>query len=298
MTAILLVDADADRRCEIRESFQMHPDWMLLDTASAEDGRAAFREHSVDLVVLDLESAGAPGEELFEWIRADQARIPVILLTSDDLEDEARVEALVMGAASYVPLSHVARDLVVTIERILNLSGCNRRHARLSEGLITTETAFRIEGNDLSMVPVLVGHLTDTAAEFRVATAKNRVQLAVAWEEALLNAIVHGNLEVPSRLKEQGDDAFLQLVEQRRHEEPYAQRRLFVRGEFEQGFSRVTIADEGDGFDPAEVDDPTHPRNIDKPHGRGLFLIRAFMNEVTFNDVGNEVQLTKRVPQG
>jgi anti-sigma regulatory factor (Ser/Thr protein kinase) len=72
---------------------------------------------------------------------------------------------------------------------------------------------------------------------------------------------------------------------------------LSVRGEFEQGFSRVTITDEGDGFDPAEVDDPTHPRNIDKPHGRGLILIRAFMDEVTFNDVGNEVQLTKRTPQ-
>lgn len=294
MTAILLVDPDAERRRAIRDQFQTHSNWKLMEASTAAEGQALFLDHSIELVVLDLESVGPAGEEMFEWIRADQARVPVVLLTSDDVDEQARVDALVMGAASYVPMSFVARDLAVTVERILNLSGCRRRHARLSEGLVTTETNFRIDDNDLSMLPVLIGHLIDTAEEIGAVTAKNRMQLAVALEEALTNSIIHGNLEVSSELRDGDGVEYRELIEKRRGQPSYATRRLFVCGEFEQKFCRITITDEGPGFDPAEVDDPTDPAHVDRTHGRGLFLIRAFMDEVEFNRAGNQIRLVKR----
>lgn len=54
----------------------------------------------------------------------------------------------------------------------------------------------------------------------------------------------------------------------------------------------VAVTDEGRGFDPEAVPDPTLPQNLQRPGGRGLFLIRELMDEVEFNEEGNEVRLT------
>ncbi|MCA9024331.1 MAG: ATP-binding protein [Planctomycetaceae bacterium] len=294
MANILLVDVDPERSQEIQQSFQTHKDWKLIETSSGEVGRRAFQENTIEVVIIDIGAAGSPAKDLFEWIRDDQFRVPVILLTSDEMDDEARVKALVMGAASYVPQSYVAKDLIVTVERILGLSGCRRRHPKLIDSLVATETSYRIEENDLSMMSVLIGHLVDTAEEFSVVTSRNRMQISVALEEAMTNSIVHGNLEVPSSLKDTNTADFYRLMEQRRKSSPFCERKLFVRGEFEPGFCRFSILDEGSGFDPASVDDPTAIENLDRSHGRGLFLIRAFMDAVEFNETGNEIRLTKR----
>jgi anti-sigma regulatory factor (Ser/Thr protein kinase) len=56
----------------------------------------------------------------------------------------------------------------------------------------------------------------------------------------------------------------------------------------------VTIRDEGPGFDPGSLPDPTDPANLGRIGGRGLLLIRTFMDSVTHNQAGNEITLVKR----
>jgi len=53
------------------------------------------------------------------------------------------------------------------------------------------------------------------------------------------------------------------------------------------------VRDEGPGFDPASLPDPTDPANLDRPCGRGMLLMRTFMDNVIYNDRGNEVTLFK-----
>ena len=55
----------------------------------------------------------------------------------------------------------------------------------------------------------------------------------------------------------------------------------------------VVIRDEGPGFDPSKLPDPTDPKNVDRPCGRGVMLMRAFMDEVLYNSQGNEVTLRR-----
>ncbi|MBW3599010.1 MAG: ATP-binding protein [Planctomycetes bacterium] len=91
----------------------------------------------------------------------------------------------------------------------------------------------------------------------------------LAVEEALVNAIKHGN-----------------------HED--AGKQVHVEFRLNDHHFYARIADEGDGFDPGDVPDPTADENLDRPGGRGIMLMRNFMTRVEFNEMGNQVILEKR----
>ena len=93
--------------------------------------------------------------------------------------------------------------------------------------------------------------------------------IRLALEEALVNAIKHGNKSDPSK-------------------------RVTVLADVRDGRASITVRDEGAGFDPSTVPDPTADENLEKPSGRGLMLMRAYMDEVHFNDRGNEVRMIKQ----
>jgi serine/threonine-protein kinase RsbW len=98
--------------------------------------------------------------------------------------------------------------------------------------------------------------------------------IKLALEEALANGIKHGNRSDPSK-------------------------RVDVTYEIDPQSIRITICDEGRGFDPSALADPTLDENLAKPFGRGVMLMRTYMNDVAFNDRGNCVTMVKhRSPAG
>jgi anti-sigma regulatory factor (Ser/Thr protein kinase) len=121
------------------------------------------------------------------------------------------------------------------------------------------------------------------------------IRLGVALHEALTNAMYHGNLELDSALRQDGTEAYFRLAEQRRHVHPYRSRKVEVAVQESPLEGRYVICDAGAGFDPMAVwCDPTDPANLERPSGRGLFLIRTFMHEVRHNARGNEITLVHR----
>jgi serine/threonine-protein kinase RsbW len=97
--------------------------------------------------------------------------------------------------------------------------------------------------------------------------------IKLALEEALVNAIKHGN----------------QLDRNKS---------VHIAYKIQPECFTVRIADEGSGFDPADVPDPTAVENLERPCGRGLMLMRHYMTEVAFNDRGNSVVLSKTLRNG
>jgi anti-sigma regulatory factor (Ser/Thr protein kinase) len=111
-----------------------------------------------------------------------------------------------------------------------------------------------------------------------------------------VNAIQHGNLELASELREvDGGKPYYELAERRRSEAPYRDRRVRLTAELRRDEMRYTITDEGRGFDPTALPDPTDLSQIDKVSGRGLLLIRTFMDDVQHNATGNQITMTKRL---
>ncbi len=118
-------------------------------------------------------------------------------------------------------------------------------------------------------VDLVMQRCRETAEEGRRLDLNFRVGLT----EALSNAILYGNRDDPSKHV-----------------------RLEVK--LENGRIRATVRDQGAGFDPTAVPDPTRPENLSRPCGRGLFLMRQLLDEVWYNDRGNEVTLVLRLDSG
>jgi serine/threonine-protein kinase RsbW len=99
---------------------------------------------------------------------------------------------------------------------------------------------------------------------------RDQYSVRLALEEAFNNAMEHGN---------RWDATKLVTVDCRVDEDRFW----------------ASVSDEGEGFDPQEVADCREPENLLKTRGRGLFLMRAYMDNVRFNDAGNRVLLEKRL---
>ncbi len=98
--------------------------------------------------------------------------------------------------------------------------------------------------------------------------ARDVFGIRLALEEAIVNAIKHGNGMDPSKS-------------------------VHIRCEINGRRALVEIEDEGPGFDPVDVPDPTAEENLDKPSGRGIMLMKAFMTRIEYRGRGNCVCLEK-----
>jgi len=95
----------------------------------------------------------------------------------------------------------------------------------------------------------------------------------VGLTEALSNAMLYGNAHDPSK-------------------------RVILQISMLDGRVEARVKDQGRGFDPTLVPDPTKPENLTRPCGRGLFLMRELLDEVSYNEQGNEVTLVLRFQSG
>lgn len=254
-----------------------------------------IRNMPPDVVITDLNMPEMNGLELVEAVHAHFPGIPVILATGVGSEEIA-AEALRKGAASYVPKRNL-RDLIPTLQRLLAVAQADRASAQLSACATLSEIRFSLPNESMLVAP-LVAQIKRMVERFRLRDGSGAMRVAMALDEALQNAMLHGNLEVSSRLRE-GDDAnaFYALASERRLQSPFKDRRVHVRAWLTPEMGEITIADEGPGFDPGKIPDPTDPAYLDRPCGRGLWLIHAFIDEVRHNPAGNEITMILRRQQ-
>jgi serine/threonine-protein kinase RsbW len=117
-----------------------------------------------------------------------------------------------------------------------------------------------------------VDALVDLGKRSGCVSGDNQNDVEVSLFESLANAVLHGNRQDPSK-------------------------QVHVDYNFhpDKEISFV-IKDEGPGFDPSQVADPTAGENIEAEHGRGILLMKTFMDEVRYENGGKEVHLRKKLP--
>jgi CheY-like chemotaxis protein len=292
MPTVLIVDDSATDRKLAGGLLERSGEFQVIYASDGQDALAQLELHLPDMIVTDLNMPGIDGLELTKIIRSDYSFLPVILMTAKGSEDVA-VQALQLGAANYVPKRALAKDLLDIVRQVASLAKEDRGQARLMRRMLKQEVEFAIE-NDAELLASLVKFLQQGAASRGICDETSRIRVGVALQEALTNACFHGNLEVSSDLREVDHRAFYDLCRERAETSPYCDRRIYVTARFTTDAAEYVIRDEGPGFDPALLPDPKDSGNLERPCGRGLLLMQTFMDEVHFNDIGNEVALIKR----
>lgn len=296
MPTILVVDDSAVDRRLVGGLLEKKTVCTIEYAADGVEALARMKDAVPDLVVTDLMMPGMDGLELVKAVRIHYPKLPVILMTAHGSEALA-IEALERGAASYVPKSQLAGRLPATMEEVLALARADRSHEKLLGCLARTEFTFYLD-NDAALIDPLVDLVQKMVAGMGLCDFTGRLQIGVAMKEALLNALFHGSLEIGMGGAPEGEDELLQekdlsLVEQRRSEPPYRDRKIFVEVKISTDAARFVVRDEGPGFDVAAVPDPGDWGALERERGRGLSLMRTFMDELTYNDVGNQVTMVK-----
>jgi CheY-like chemotaxis protein/anti-sigma regulatory factor (Ser/Thr protein kinase) len=292
-TTVLIVD---DSLVDRRKAGGLVEDTLAWRVIYADNGKTAMEaieRHRPDLVLTDLQMPEMNGLELAIAVRGKYPHLPVVLMTAYGSEAIA-VQALRGGASSYVPKRSMARDLAETLDQVLATARADLHHQRLVESLQHLESWFVLE-NEPGLVRALVVMVKKHLTDMRLGTESRRMRVGLALEEALNNALYHGNLDVSSELRQQGDGkAFYLLAEERRRQAPFRDRRIHVHMKLCRTEGIYVVRDEGAGFDPNNLPDPTDPANMERASGRGLLLIRTFMDDVVFNEPGNEITMRMR----
>ena len=194
MPAVLVVDdSPVDRRLVgglLGKSVNLRIEY-------AADGEEALRSmecSTPNLVVTDLIMPNMDGLELVAAVVERYPLVPVILMTGKGSEEIA-VQALKAGAASYVPKSVMHSLLLDTVENVLAVAHEEQTQVRLLDCM--TGCSFTLD-NDASMIPALVNYLRRLIRKTGLCDETDGIRTCVALEEALNNALYHGNLELDS----------------------------------------------------------------------------------------------------
>ena len=131
---------------------------------------------------------------------------------------------------------------------------------------VVTKLRLRSESKSLLILESWVNSLCENHA------ISNEIygNILIALSEAVNNAINHGNKNI-------------------------LEKETLIVSTFNHKHLTFNVTDMGNGFDFSDLPDPTLPENIEKPQGRGIFLMRQLSEEVVFEEPGNKVELTFKV---
>lgn len=294
----LVVDDSAVERRLVSGLLKKHwPNCEILEATDGEEGLRTIESEILDLVLTDICMPRSGGLDLLAALRDKKSLVPVVVMSSMGNEETA-VEALHAGASSYIPKQRLPQLLISTIDMVSELSATHRNRRRIIGCLQSMDLRFELN-NDGSLVAPLVRYLEDHIGSLQLCDESELVRVGVALHESLSNAISHGNLELDSDLRQEEDERlYYEMGETRKLIWPYCDRRVHVYASLNTERVRFVIRDEGPGFNHQKVVDPTHEENFERIGGRGLLLIRSFMDEVSYNTRGNEITLVKFTSAG
>jgi CheY-like chemotaxis protein/anti-sigma regulatory factor (Ser/Thr protein kinase) len=283
-THVLVAEDDP----KVRSILERHLEAAGYRVAAFADGAQALawveRGEPLDLAITDLDMPVLAGDALLVELKRRAPRVPVIVVTA--VHDQKKVEdCFAQDAYRWLPKPFTKSELLQTVEQALSEARARARAREEAPDEVTPRPRIRrdLDGWVELTAPSRQEYL-DRFQEFTDALLasklheKARNELKIAVQELGQNAIEWGNkLDRNSKIK-----IAWKLLEDR----------ILIR-----------IADEGPGFDPGTVPDPTvdpiaiieqRERLGKRPGGFGIHLARRVMDKVTYNERGNEVVLEKR----
>ncbi|MBU2470438.1 MAG: response regulator [Proteobacteria bacterium] len=238
------------------------------EVSSATDGSEALdflRGRACDLVISDVRMPRLDGLQLLKALKDLNPRLPVIMISGYD-DTTTVVSALKAGAENFLAKPLDLDELDQVVAKTLSMASIRPRSCPLPS--VRQTTAMEAPSRPECVRDLLYQiSLSAVAVGFAAHDLENNLKLALS--EAITNAMEHGN---------QWDES----------------RPVEVQVSLDQFEMRVTVRDKGRGFNHRRMLNPTSSEHILSERGRGIFLANAILDEVIYNQAGNQVTLVKR----
>ncbi|MEZ0228565.1 MAG: response regulator [Planctomycetota bacterium] len=291
---ILLVEDEANV-LKMLERF-LAPSYRCLAATNGKDALDMIKaERDVDVVVTDVRMPGMDGIQLIRAIRRMRPHLPAIAMTAHGSEETA-VEALRAGATNYLRKPFKTQEFLGVVRKCIELAQA-RRGKTVSLGYLKESTkTFEIPAR-LELARAILPHLTDGLSDLGIVEAQDLLNLDVALEEALSNAVIHGSLQLTDEYvkNRQDREAFEEAYATRRADPRFAGKTVHVSVRITPTEATFTVEDKGAGFDPTAL--AAVQTSIQGVQGRGLMLIRLFMDEIAHESGGRRLRMVKRAPR-
>ena len=240
-----------------------------VSTTTARDGEEALRilhgTPDIDMVLTDVNMPGMTGLTLLERIKGISPDLPVVVISGYGTEQIA-VKSLLEGAYNFCRKPFDINELTTIVRKGLDLRKNIVREQEIIPYL-TVNLHFEIPSN-ISFVRSIVNHIQREVNKLGFPENLFVMRIKLALDEALVNAIKHGNRNDCSKVVSIDTAISSQTI-------------------------TIKITDQGDGFDVSQVPDPRDPQNLLIEGGRGLLLMGLYMDQLSFSNNGTEVTMTK-----
>lgn len=238
---------------------------------SAEQALDLMEQRPYTMVFTDVMMPAMSGMELLRHTRARHPDLPVVIITGFPTVERV-IEAIRAGAVNFITKPFEIDEIVSTVARTIRSVEDVARH-RETEGFVIDRIHLRFPGrleHAAGAVHFLL-HRTPLADLYSEGT---RFQIRLALDEAMANAIKHGNRHDPDK-------------------------KVHLDAHIDGSRLDVWIEDDGPGFDPDRVPNPLDSEVLAsvRDGGRGLFLMRCYMDGVEHNERGNRIHLWKENPE-
>ncbi len=255
---ILIVDDHDDLSTALTREFSKLGH--LIKTVESRDEAVTFvEEENFDLIITDLD-----GEHL--TAETDEADDEITCLPDVVPESRSNIKAFKICVSNYKNNEFTEDELKNFVETTLNYKAKFVDQKEIVQSL-REKIEFEIPSL-ISLMHGILDYLMRRVEKIGVVNSENS-NLCVALDEAFVNAVKHGNKFDATKL-------------------------VRITAEVSTKEARFTIEDEGEGFNVAEIPDPTDTENLFKTSGRGVLIIHNVMDEVKYNERGNRLEMVKK----
>ncbi|ABJ78526.1 response regulator [Leptospira borgpetersenii serovar Hardjo-bovis str. L550] len=287
---ILFLDDEEMIRELFQEIFGVVHDLTLAGTA--EEALEICKDKSFDLIITDVRLPKMSGIDFVSKLRDREINTPFIVITGNQ-DIDISIRALRLGAVDFFIKPFRMDAIRHSLQKFENLFICSqeligknhfqltesKQHFSIKPSLKNLNQYVNLVMRSISLIPGI--HTDDI------------LSIKLALYELLGNSIEHGfagiNYENKSKLLSSDVDYF-----------DHVDRICDTLSEFvhlEVGFENqkvhVSLKDPGTGFDPSKVPDPVTDPNASHLSGRGIFLVKMNVDELVYNDIGNEVRFSR-----
>jgi len=260
----------------------------------ANDGEEAlliFQKEEINGIFCSLTLPKLGGLELLNEVKSVNSICPFVMICPHE-DTENALNALQLGACDFLIKTINPHDLQRTLDRVSSLSeGFNS--GEYAQDYLLQETRTLEIGNDFEGVNRIVAFMSQDLLNYHILKKEQLFRMNIILKEAIENAIFHGNLGLDASMRRESPKLFYKIALQKRDMDPYKDRKVSINYEISSNSSKYVIRDEGKGFAHSDLLDQVDPDNLLQIEGRGLVMIMNFMDEVFWNDRGNEITMVR-----